>query len=109
MALTNPKGRANYEPNSWSGAAAGPRESPEKGFQSYRADEEGPKLRIRSETFADHYSQARQFYVSQTEVEQNHIADALIFELSKVERLEIRSRMGCEMNSRTTTSHEYKS
>ena len=93
MALTNPKGRANYEPNSWSGAAAGPRESPEKGFQSYRADEEGPKLRVRSETFADHYSQARQFYVSQTEVEQNHIADALIFELSKVERLEIRSRM----------------
>ena len=74
-------------------SGGGPRESPEKGFRSYPADEEGPKLRIRSETFADHYSQARQFYVSQTEVEQNHIADALIFELSKVERLEIRARM----------------
>ena len=36
-----------------------------------------PKLRVRSETFADHYSQARQFYISQTEIEQNHIADAL--------------------------------
>jgi catalase len=93
MALANPKGRANYEPNSWSGEASGPRESSEKGFQTYADGEEGPKQRVRSETFADHYSQARQFYVSQTEVEQNHIADALIFELSKVERLEIRTRM----------------
>ena len=93
MAMMNPKGRVNYEPNSWSGQASGPRESPEKGFQSYPAEEEGSKLRIRSETFADHYSQARQFYISQTEVEQKHIADALIFELSKCERVEIRSRM----------------
>ena len=59
----------------------GPRESPQKGFQSYAAPEEGPKQRVRSETFADHYSQARQFFVSQTEVEQQHIAMALTFEL----------------------------
>jgi catalase len=93
MALANPKGRVNYEPNSWDGEASGPRESPEKGFRSFPAEEEGAKLRIRSETFADHYSQARQFYMSQTETEQNHIANALTFELSKVERLEIRARM----------------
>ena len=66
MALANPKGRVNYEPNSWDGEASGPRESPEKGFRSFPAEEEGAKLRIRSETFADHYSQARQFYMSQT-------------------------------------------
>ena len=84
MAMGNPTGRVNYEPNSWDGGAAGPRESPEKGFHSYPAAEEGAKLRIRSESFADHYSQARQFYISQTETEQQHIADALIFELSKV-------------------------
>jgi catalase len=93
MAMMNPKGRINYEPNSWNGQGGGPRESPEKGFQSYSAEEGGEKVRIRSETFADHYSQARQFYISQTETEQNHIAAALIFELSKVERLEIRTRM----------------
>ena len=93
MALVNPKGRVNYEPNSWSGEASGPRESPEKGFSTYPSDEEGAKLRIRSETFADHYSQARQFYMSQTETEQNHIANAFIFELSKCEMLKIRSRM----------------
>jgi catalase len=91
--MHNPTGRANYEPNSWAGGAGGPRESPEKGFHSYPAAEEGPKLRIRSESFADHYSQARQFYLSQTESEQQHIADALTFELSKVETLAIRTRM----------------
>lgn len=93
MAMQNPQGRANYEPNSWPGEAGGPRESPEKGFTSYPAEEEGPKVRLRSETFADHYSQARQFYISQSEVEQAHIANALVFELSKVEHPEIRIRM----------------
>ncbi len=93
MAMMNPKGRANYEPNSWNGHEGGPRESPEKGFRSYPPQEEGPKVRTRSETFADHYSQARQFYISQTEVEQRHIVDAFVFELSKCERLEIRVRI----------------
>ncbi|MDO9460999.1 MAG: catalase, partial [Alphaproteobacteria bacterium] len=92
MAMHNPKGRANYEPNSWSGAQAGPRETPD-GFQSFAADESGPKLRIRAESFADHYSQARQFYISQTPVEQDHITSALVFELSKVQRPDIRIRM----------------
>ena len=93
MAFINPKGRANYEPNSWGAAAGGPREAPDKGFRSYPAEEQGATLRIRAETFADHYSQARQFYVSQTPVEQSHIAAALTFELSKVETLAIRSRI----------------
>lgn len=93
MAIMNPKGRVNYEPNSWSGKEGGPRESPEQGFRSYSADEEGPKLRVRSETFADHYSQARQFYVSQTPTEQTHIVAALTFELSKVETPKIRARI----------------
>jgi catalase len=93
MAMMNPKGRVNYEPNSWSGKDSGPRESPEKGFRSYPADEEGAKLRVRSDTFADHYSQARQFYLSQTDVEQKHIAAALTFELSKVETPKIRTRV----------------
>jgi catalase len=92
MAMRNPAGRANYEPNSW-GAEGGPREDAVRGFTSYPASVEGPKMRVRSETFADHYSQARQFYISQLPVEQKHIRDALVFELSKVEREEIRARM----------------
>jgi catalase len=93
MAFVNPKGRVNYEPNSWGGAAGGPREAPETGFTSYPAEEQGQKLRVRSETFADHYSQARQFYLSQTPTEQTHIAAAFTFELSKVETPSIRARM----------------
>jgi catalase len=92
MAFFNPRGRANYEPNSW-GAEGGPREDPTRGLQSFTALEVGPKERLRPESFADHYSQARQFYVSQTPIEQKHIADALTFELSKVERPDIRARI----------------
>jgi catalase len=92
MAMKNPVGRANYEPNSWD-AEGGPRENPVRGFKSFAEEADGAKQRVRSETFADHYSQARQFYVSQTEIEQTHIANALVFELSKVERVDIRARL----------------
>ncbi len=92
MAMHNPKGRVNYEPNS-RGSAGGPREDPTVGFHSFPAEEAGAKLRQRPESFADHYSQARQFYISQTKAEQNHIAAALVFELSKVEEPAIRERM----------------
>ncbi|HEY3674841.1 MAG TPA: catalase [Candidatus Tumulicola sp.] len=93
MATKNRAGRANYEPNSWAGAAGGPREDPDAGFHSVPATVSGEKLRQRSETFADHYSQARQFYVSQTPQERAHIAAAFTFELSKVRTPEIRERM----------------
>ena len=97
MAMTNPKGRANYEPNGWGeqgeGEMPGPREDPAAGFRSYPAQADGPKRRVRSETFADHYSQARQFYVSQTGPEQRHMANALVFELSKVATPAIRTRL----------------
>ena len=90
MAYANPKGRVNYEPNSW---GVGPRENPSKGFKSFPEVQQGDKLRIRPASFADHYSQARQFYISQADIEKNHIADALVFELSRVESPAIRVRM----------------
>jgi catalase len=93
MAMLNPVGRANYEPNSWAGDARGPREDPVNGYESFAAPEGGEARRVRAELFADHYSQARLFYSSQTATEQTHIADAFVFELSKVERLDIRVRM----------------
>jgi len=90
MAFNNPKGRVNYEPNSW---GVGPRENPTRGFSSFPETVQGNKLRIRPERFADHYSQARQFYISQTDIEKRHIGDALVFELSRVENPAIRERM----------------
>ncbi|MER9963302.1 catalase [Mesorhizobium sp. M0045] len=90
MAMRNPVGRVNYQPNSF---GEGPRESSERGFRSFADAEEGQKVRSRAESFADHYSQARQFFTSQTAPEQKHIAMALTFELSKVETTVIRERM----------------
>ena len=90
MAMRNPVGRVNYQPNSF---GEGPRESPQRGFTPFADVEQGPKRRLRAESFADHYSQARQFFISQTRGEQHHIAAALTFELSKVKTPVIRERM----------------
>ncbi len=93
MAMHNPVGRANYEPNSWPGEARGPREDPAIGFQSFPAVEGGEARRVRAELFGDHYSQARLFFASQTPTEQTHIVNSFVFELSKVERPDIRERL----------------
>lgn len=90
MAFINPKGRANYSPNSWH---EGPTEKPAEGFNSYKEKVSGDKSRVRPEKFADHYSQARQFYLSQTAVEKEHIQNSFVFELSKVGAENIRLRM----------------
>ena len=93
------KGRANYEPNSLAeaGEDGGPRESPQMGFVSAGRvaleSDPAPKLRIRAERFADHYSQARLFYRSQTPIEQAHLASAIVFELSKCELEHVRKRV----------------
>ena len=84
MAMVNPVGRVNYEPNSWSAELGGPREDPERGFQSFPDEDGGPKRRLRAESFADHYSQARQFYISQQPVEQKHIPDAFVVRAEQV-------------------------
>jgi catalase len=86
-----PKGPVNYSPNSRSADA--PRQDPKMGFSSFPAHEEGDKLRVRPESFADHYSQARQFFYSQTDSEQGHIVAAFTFELSKVMGKPIRNRV----------------
>jgi len=91
MQMERPAGRVAYEPNSLSKNSA--RENPTMGFRSAAVSESGEKGRIRPESFADHYSQARQFYHSQSTYEQSHIASALVFELSKVEHLHIREAM----------------
>ncbi|ESQ92036.1 catalase [Asticcacaulis sp. AC460] len=99
MQMMVPKGRANYEPNSLgeNGEAGGPRECPVTGFNSVAAadgaEEQGDKLRVRPELFADHYSQARLFWLSQTESEQAHIASSFVFELSKVGIATVQARM----------------
>ena len=91
LQMAVPEGRVNYSPSSLAGH--GPREDPRRGYTSVAAREEGDKLRVRPASFADHFSQARQFYISLTETEQNHLIAAFTFELSKVETKAVRARM----------------
>ncbi|MBT2244946.1 catalase [Sphingobium sp. BHU LFT2] len=93
MAMRNPKGRVNYEPNSWAPGDNNPRADPTRGYRHFAQEVNGAKVQVRAESFADHYSQARQFFISQTPIEQKHIGDALVFELSKCERADIRERI----------------
>jgi catalase len=90
MSMQRPTGQVAYEPNSLDTASA--REARD-GFRSFAADESGARGRVRAESFADHYSQARMFYRSQTGPEQAHIASALVFELSKVAAVHVREAM----------------
>lgn len=85
-----PKGRVAYEPSSLQPDS--PLASVERGFKHFKGPTaQASKGRIRPESFADHYSQARMFYRSQSEVEQSHMVSALVFELSKVQTPHVRS------------------
>jgi len=86
-------GRVSYSPNSLGGGCPFQAKMTEGGFVSVNERVEAHKVRERSESFADHFSQAALFFNSQTPVEQNHIISALRFELSKVETVAIRERM----------------
>ena len=85
------KGRVNYSPSSLAADDSAAR--PSRGSRASPRARQGDKLRIRPDSFADHFSQARQFFYSQTEPEQNHIVAAFTFELSKVETKAVRARM----------------
>ena len=86
-------GRVSYFPNSLGGGCPYQAKIAEGGFASFSERIDARKVRERSESFSDHFSQAKLFFDSQTEVEQQHIINAFRFELSKVETPEIRTRM----------------
>jgi catalase len=88
MQVQIPKGRVAYEPASLD--PENPRASKAKGTVHFPEKANGDKGRIRPESFADHYSQARMFFRSQSAPEQAHMASALVFELSKVETEHVR-------------------
>ncbi|RSZ58022.1 catalase [Massilia atriviolacea] len=85
------RGRVNYEPNSLAGGC--PFQAGRAGFVSVPEPVAGNKLRGKPALFADHYSQARLFWISQSAPEKAHIIDAFRFELTRVETLAIRVRM----------------
>lgn len=85
------RGRVNYEPNSLAGGC--PFQAGISGFTSFPQSIAEDKVRGKPELFADHYSQARLFWKSQTPHEQLHIIAAFRFELSRVQIPAIRQRV----------------
>jgi catalase len=86
-------GRVSYQPNSLGGGCPFQAKMDQGGFVSFNERVDAHKVRERSESFSDHFSQATLFYNSQTDVEKNHIIKSLRFELGKVETETIRVRM----------------
>jgi len=84
------RGRVNYEPNSLGGGC--PFQAGRMGFTSFPERISEDKVRGKPELFADHYSQARLFWQSQTPAEQNHIVNAFRFELTRVQTPAVRIR-----------------
>jgi len=93
MRQTINRGPVAYEPNSIRGGCPMQARSVAGGYVTFAEPVEGVKVRVRSEKFFDHFSQARLFFLSQSEPEKDHIVEALRFELGKVQRLPIRQRM----------------
>ncbi|MEX2336244.1 MAG: catalase [Fulvivirga sp.] len=93
MRQHNSKGKTNYSPNSRGGGC--PMTAPQKmhGYAHYAEKVEGYKVRERSDSFKDHYSQATLFWNSLTDPEKQHLVEAAHFELGKVETMEIRERL----------------
>ncbi len=85
--------KVNYAPNSLGGGC--PMMSPETmgGFVHYAQQVEGHKIRERSASFADHFSQATLFWNSMSDDEQEHIVKAAQFELGKVQSKEVKARV----------------
>ena len=93
MRQTINTGRVSYEPNTLGGGCPFQAKAKEGGFTSFPERIDGHKIRTRSNSFLDHFSQAKLFFNSQSDAEKNHLIDALCFELGKVETVAIRERM----------------
>jgi catalase len=87
------RGRVSYEPNSLGGGC--PFQAGARGFVSYAEPLEARehKVRGKAERFADHYTQAKLFWKSQSALERSHIVGAFRFELTRVQTIAVRERM----------------
>jgi len=93
MRQTINEGRVSYEPNTLGGGCPFQAGAKNGGFVSFPAPVESVKIRgARGEKFFDHFSQALQFWKSQSEPEQEHIVQALQFELGHC-AVAVRERM----------------
>ncbi|WP_431811746.1 catalase [Lysinibacillus sp. FW12] len=86
-------GQVSYHKNSLASNTPSPVSEADGGYTHYQEKVEGHKLRARSDSFKDHFSQARLFWLSMTEIEKKHIINAFSFELGKVKNKSIRKQV----------------
>jgi catalase len=85
--------QTSYDPNTIGGGCPYQAKMAQGGFTSFEERIDARKVRDRSASFSDHFSQAKLFFNSQSQVEKQHIINAFSFELGKLMRDEIRKRM----------------
>ncbi len=85
--------KSSYHPNTTGGGCPFQAKAAEGGFVSYHERIDAQKIRARSQSFFDHFSQATLFFNSQSMPEKNHIINAFRFELGKLETPAIRERV----------------
>lgn len=81
--MTIDQGQVSYHKNSLADNSPSPADEKEGGYEHYQEKVDGYKVRKRSDSFKDHYSQAKLFWNSMSDVEKQHIIDAFRFELGK--------------------------
>ncbi|WP_141992396.1 catalase [Bacillus sp. B4EP4a] len=86
-------GQVSYHKNSLAGNSPEPSSEEEGGYAHYQEKVDGRKVRQRSESFKDHYSQAKLFWNSMTEVEKEHIIQAFHFEVGKVKSKDVQQQI----------------
>ncbi|MFJ7922156.1 catalase [Lysinibacillus fusiformis] len=86
-------GQVSYHKNSLADNTPYPVPEAEGGYTHYEEKVEGHKVRARSESFKDHFTQARLFWLSMTDLEKQHIINAFSFELGKVKNKAIRKQV----------------
>lgn len=86
-----PRGEAFYTKNTIGGGC--PALADADVFRHYTRRVDGETQRIRAESFKEYYRQPRMFWRSMSPPEAEHIVAAFGFELGKVRRVEIRSRV----------------
>ncbi|WP_100332982.1 catalase [Bacillus alkalisoli] len=87
------KGQVSYHKNSLASNTPEPASEAEGGYTHYQEKVDGYKVRKRSESFKDHFSQATLFWNSMSEVEKEHIIKAFSFELGKVKSKDVQQQV----------------
>ncbi|GGA38680.1 catalase [Psychrobacillus lasiicapitis] len=86
-------GQVSYHNNSLAGNTPSPVSEEEGGYTHYQEKVDGHKVRARSESFKDHFSQATMFWNSMSDPEKQHIINAFSFELGKCKEKTVREQV----------------